>query len=254
MARSMPPEAPTAQPVTGLTRRRGPPRLASPDRRRPGARRGHGGRRRLGPRGAALREERGRLRGPPDPAAAQRHLHPREHAHRGDGQGQGVGVPLHARPIAHHRRGAGDHQPDRDQVSRARAAGPVGAIAPPAGPAAAAAGPRAKMAAVETFTADERAALAPLLHRSRRPRLRPRQPAGSGQGRALRALLPLGQVPAPALPRRVPRAGAPGRAAAPPRAPPAPTRSTSACSRTTATTPSPSSAACTSPARAPPTS
>ena len=62
----------------------------------------------------------GRVRGAPDPAADERHLHPREHGDRGDGEGPGVGVPVHARPLAHHRRGAGDHQPDRDQVNGRR--------------------------------------------------------------------------------------------------------------------------------------
>jgi hypothetical protein len=37
-------------------------------------------------------KDTGRVRSPPDPAADQRGLHPREHEHRGDGQGQGVGV------------------------------------------------------------------------------------------------------------------------------------------------------------------
>src|SRR5437773_1697324 len=43
-----------------------------------------------------------------------------------------------------------------------------------------------------------------VLHESRRPGLRPRQPAGGRQGRALRALLALAEIAAPALPRRVP--------------------------------------------------
>ena len=46
-----------------------------------------------------------------------------------------------------------------------------------------------------------------VLHQPRRPRLRADQPAGDGQGRAVRALLALGEVAAAAVPRRVRRQG-----------------------------------------------
>ena len=58
---------------------------------------------------------------------------------------------------------------------------------------------------VESFTADERALLAPPLHQPRPPRVRPRQPAGDGQGRAVRALLALFRHAAAAVPRGVRR-------------------------------------------------
>jgi len=67
--------------------------------------------------GDSLRAESGRVRSPPDFPADERHLHPGEHGHRGNGEGPGLEDPVHARAVAHHERGAGDHQPDRDYVA-----------------------------------------------------------------------------------------------------------------------------------------
>ena len=52
---------------------------------------------------------------------------------------------------------------------------------------------------------------AAVLHESRRPRLRAHEPARSREGRAVRALLPLRQEPAPPVPRRVRRRPRPHR-------------------------------------------
>ena len=85
-------------------------------------------------------------------------------------------------------------------------------------------------------------------HRPRRPRLRARQPARDGEGRAVRPLLALSGHAAAAVPRRVRRLAARrGAGGTAPRAS-APRSSTSGSSSATATTPSPSSAARTSPA------
>ena len=59
-----------------------------------------------GARGDAVREQE-HLRGAPDPAADERHLHPGEHEHRRTRRRQGLRVPVRARPAAFHRRGAG---------------------------------------------------------------------------------------------------------------------------------------------------
>ena len=56
---------------------------------------------------------------------------------------------------------------------------------------------------VETFTDEERAAPRPPLHEPRPARLRAREPAGDGEGRAVRALLALPGHAAAAVPRRV---------------------------------------------------
>ncbi|MDF3011685.1 MAG: cyclase family protein [Burkholderiales bacterium] len=48
----------------------------------------------------------------PDPDRAERHHDPGEPQRRGSGERQGLRGPVHARPLARHRRGAGDHQPD----------------------------------------------------------------------------------------------------------------------------------------------
>ncbi len=62
------------------------------------------------------------LRGAPDPHSHERHLHPREHEHGAAGGRQGLRVPVRPRRPAHHRRGAGDHQPDRHPLIRGAAA------------------------------------------------------------------------------------------------------------------------------------
>ena len=90
---------------------------------------------------------------------------------------------------------------------------------------------------------------APVLHEPRRARLRAREPARGREGRAVRAVLALAQEPAPAVPRRVRRRPRPHRRPhrrRQRRPESAPRSSTTACSSSTATTPSRSSAACTS--------
>ena len=67
----------------------------------------------------------------------------------------------------------------------------------------------------ESFHRGRAGAARAVLHQPRRPRLRADQPAGDGQGRAVRALFALGQVAAAALPRRVRGQGHAGGAAAP---------------------------------------
>ena len=97
-----------------------------------------------------------------------------------------------------------------------------------------------------------------LLHESRWPRLRARQPPRGRQGRALRPLLALAEVAPPPVSRRVSRSRSPrrgaGRAPAARRARRAPSSSTTGSSWSTATTPWPSWAACTWRARGPRTS
>ena len=88
-----------------------------------------------------------------------------------------------------------------------------------------------------------------VLHEPRRAGLRAHQPARGREGRAVRALLALRQEPAPPVPRRVRRRPRPHRRPhrrRDRRPASAPRSSTSACSSSTATTPSRSSAACTS--------
>ena len=57
-----------------------------------------------------------RVRGAPDPAADERHLHPGEHGHGRTRQGQGLRVPVRARPAALQGRRAEHDQPGRDPV------------------------------------------------------------------------------------------------------------------------------------------
>ena len=56
------------------------------------------------------------LRSAPDPAADERHLHPREHEYRRARQGQGLRVPVRARPAALQGRRAEHDQPGRDPL------------------------------------------------------------------------------------------------------------------------------------------
>ena len=63
-----------------------------------------------------------RLRGAPDPAADERHLHPGEHQHRRARQGQGLGVHVRARPEQVPGRGAVDDQSGRDPLRLREAA------------------------------------------------------------------------------------------------------------------------------------
>ena len=57
-----------------------------------------------------------RVRGAPDPAADERHLHPRKHGYGRTRQGQGLRVPVRARPAALQGRRAEHDQPGRDPV------------------------------------------------------------------------------------------------------------------------------------------
>ena len=108
---------------------------------------------------------------------------------------------------------------------------------------------------VENFTAEEEAVLRPHFTNLDRPGVLPGQPAGDGQGRAVRPLLALSGDAAAPLPGGV-RRRRPGRASGPSTASraSAPRASTSASSWATATTRSPRSAAPTSPASGSPTS
>ena len=68
-----------------------------------------------GARSGPVRDQE-HLRGAPDPAADERHLHPRKHGHGRTGQGQGLRVPVRARPAALQGRRAEHDQPGRDPV------------------------------------------------------------------------------------------------------------------------------------------
>ena len=59
-----------------------------------------------------------RLRGAPDPAADERHLHPGKHEHRAARRRQGLRVHVRARPAALQGRCAEHDQPGRDPVSQ----------------------------------------------------------------------------------------------------------------------------------------
>ena len=81
------------------------------------ARRRCGGRGQLGRRDDSVRRRRRGIPGAPDPARAQRGVHPREHERRSARCRQGLRVPVRVGPTEVRRRRSGDHQPDRDPLA-----------------------------------------------------------------------------------------------------------------------------------------
>ena len=211
-------EVPSIHPMIAVA----PPGIGDPHaglrRARPGRGRGPGRpRRRQG-----ARADRHRPAGPPDPT-------PAEASPASSQRFQPFGTD---RPAV--RRGA------TESPARCRAASSLRIVS----------GAPAATYVAEQFTDDERAVLRQYFTNLDGPGLRPRQPPRGGQGRAVRPLLPLREVAAPAVHRRVrgrARHRPATRRSTPPSASNGPRPSTTRCSSSTATTASPSSAGSTSP-------